>query len=84
MRRPPVHAASGVPEVRRYRSRRNGLWFGRRAEGGYEPIERSPSVPMLTPALVLEALALGEGKSEIAWGATLRDWVRATLLPRRD
>src|SRR5579871_1821002 len=68
----PVYAALGVPEVWRYRSRRRVLWFGRRVEGGYEPIERSLSLPMLTPALVLEAMALGEGKSEIAWGVILR------------
>ena len=57
----PVYAALGVPEVWRYRSRRRTLWFGRRIEDGYEAIERSLSLPMLTPALVLDALALGEG-----------------------
>ena len=80
----PVYAALGVPEVWRYRSRRRTLWFGRRTEGGYEPIERSLSLPMLTPALVLEALALGEGKSEIAWGGELREWVRVNLTVARD
>lgn len=75
----PIYAALGVPEVWRYRSRRRVLWFGRRVEDRYEPIERSLSLPMLTPALVLKALALGEGKSEIAWGIELREWVRATL-----
>ncbi len=78
----PVYAALGVPEVWRFRVRRRTLWFGRRTEVGYEPIERSLSLPMLTPALVLDALALGEGKSEIAWGALLRDWVRTTLVLR--
>lgn len=76
----PVYAALGVPEVWRYRSRSRLLWFGRRVDDHYEPIERSLSLPMLTPALVLEALALGDGKSEIAWGAILRDWVHTSLI----
>jgi Uma2 family endonuclease len=77
----PIYAALGVPEVWRYRTRRRTLWFGRRVEDAYEAVERSLSLPMLTPALVLEALALGAGKSEIAWGADLRNWVRETLVP---
>jgi hypothetical protein len=39
---------------------------------------------MLSPALVLEAIALGDGKSEIAWGSILRERVRATLAPGGD
>jgi hypothetical protein len=34
---------------------------------------------MLTPALVLEAIALGDGKPEIGWGSILRERVRGTL-----
>jgi Uma2 family endonuclease len=77
----PLYAALGVPEVWRYRVRRKTLWFGRLIDGGYESIERSLSVPMLTPALVLEALALGNGISMTAWGLRLRAWVAATFSP---
>lgn len=80
----PIYAALGVPEVWHYRSRRRLLWFGRRVGDGYEPIERSLSLPMLTPALVLEAIALGDGKSEIAWGSILREWVRTKLAAPGD
>jgi Uma2 family endonuclease len=75
----PLYAALGIPEVWRYRVRRKTLWFGRLVDGGYEPIERSLSLPMLTPTLVLEALALGEGISETAWSRRLRAWVAATF-----
>ena len=78
----PVYAALGVPEVWRYNARRRRLWFGRLTEGGtYESIDHSLSLPMLTHALVIEALTLGQGLSESAWIRLLSDWVRAKLLP---
>lgn len=75
----PVYAALGVPEVWRYRSRKKTLAFLRLVDGSYEPVERSLALPMLTPALVLHALSLGEGVSESSWFGRLRDWVRETL-----
>ena len=78
----PVYAALGVPEVWRYKARSGTAWFGRLIEGGtYEPIQHSVSLPMLTPALVTEALALAEGLSEPSWSRRLRPWIRATLGP---
>ncbi len=74
----PLYAALGVPEVWRYRARTHRLWFGRlSADGtGYEAIERSLSLPMLTPALVLEALSLGLTLPTGAWTKAVRAWVR--------
>ncbi len=79
----PLYAALGVPEVWRYRVATNRLWFGKRTADGstYEPIEHSLSLPMLTPALTLEALALGKGFSVAAWTKRLRSWVRTTFKP---
>ena len=79
----PLYAALGVPEVWRYRITTNRLWFGRLSadRSTYEPIEHSLSLPMLTPALVLEALALGKGVIQSTWTKRLRAWVRETLKP---
>jgi Uma2 family endonuclease len=75
----PVYTALGVPEVWRYSVSSRRLWFGRLTGGGYEAIDRSLSLPMLTPALVLEALALGENLMESAWIQLLGDWIRTKL-----
>lgn len=76
----PTYAALGVPEVWRYHAVKNVLWFGRLTnEGTYETIDRSLSLPMLTPALVLEALALGEGLLDSPWLTRLRVWIGEKL-----
>ena len=73
----PVYAALGVPEVWQYRARTRRLRFSALGEDGtYQPIERSLSLPMLTPAVVLEALALGDGLLEGSWTKAVRAWVR--------
>jgi Uma2 family endonuclease len=78
----PVYAGLGVPEVWRYRVASRRLWFGRLVEGDtYEEIDRSLSLPMLTPALALEALALGDGVLESTWTRRLREWIRGKLGP---
>jgi len=77
----PLYAALGVPEVWRYRARRDILWFGRLQDDAYLPIEQSLALPMLSPQLVLDALRLGENLSESEWDPILRDWVRANLAP---
>lgn len=74
--RMPVYAAFGVPEVWRYRPRKKTLVFlGRNEDGTYGPIERSLSLPILTPSLVLGALALGEGLSDMEWHKRLNTWI---------
>jgi Uma2 family endonuclease len=77
----PLYAALGVPEVWRYRVASKRLWFVKRTADGstYEPIEHSLSLPMLTPSLALEALALGEGVIQSTWTKRLRPWVRTTF-----
>jgi Uma2 family endonuclease len=77
----PVYAALGVLEVWRYRVRRGELRFIHLVEGAYEPLDRSLALPMLTPALVLEALALGADLSESRWNRRLREWVRERFAP---
>ncbi len=72
----PVCAALGVPEVWRYRAGTKRLQFLRLVGEEYEPIDRSLALPILTPALVLEALAMGEGLVESAWFRLLQDWAR--------
>ncbi len=81
----PVYATLGVPEVWRYRSRKKTLAVLRQnAQGEYEPIERSLGLPMLTPDLVLAALAMGEGELETIRFKRLKEWVRETLAPNMD
>lgn len=78
----PLYAALGVPEVWRFWARSGRVWFGRlSAEGSYEPVDRSLCLPMLTPALVKEALSLGSGVDQLTWLKRLRPWVRANLAP---
>jgi Uma2 family endonuclease len=77
----PIYAALGVPEVWRYDvNTRELLFCGLQPDGTYADIDRSECLPMLTPALVLEALALCEGMSESRWGRMLREWVREKLM----
>jgi len=75
----PVYAALGVPEVWRYRSKRKTLEFLRLNGDSYGPIDRSLALPALTPALVLEALSLGEKLYESDWLPLLREWVIRTI-----
>jgi Uma2 family endonuclease len=71
----PIYARLGVPEVWRYDVRRGRLWFGRKAGEAYEAIEPSLALPILTPALVLEALALAEGLVDSEWEERLVAWL---------
>ena len=77
----PLYAALGVPEIWRFRPRRQQLWFGSLHEGTYVEIAHSLALPMLTPELVLEALNLGADLPESEWDPILRGWVRARLSP---
>ena len=69
----PVYAELGVPEAWRYRARSGKLWFGRLESGSYISIDRSLSLPMLTPELVRFALAQC-GRDDGAWSNWLRTW----------
>jgi Uma2 family endonuclease len=73
----PIYAALRVPEVWRYDVRAGVLWFGRlQTDGTYAAITHSESLPLLTPARVLEALNLCRGVPESRWGRLLREWIR--------
>jgi hypothetical protein len=81
----PLYAALGVPEVWRYDAVKKSLWFGRlREDGTYEAIERSESLPMLTPAVGLDWMKRGENMAESLWFEQLRHWVRDELPPRAE
>ena len=72
----PIYAALRVPEVWRYDVRAGVLWFGRhQTDGTYAAITHSDSLPLLTPARVLEALNLCRGVPESRWGRLLREWI---------
>jgi hypothetical protein len=77
----PLYAALGVPEIWRFRPRRQQLWFGSLQAGTHTEIARSLALPMLTPELVLEALNLGADLSESEWDPVLRSWVQSKFLP---
>ena len=75
----PVYAALGVPEVWRHRSSKKSLQFHQLIGGRYVPVDRSISIPALTPSLVLETLALGDDLVESDWVLRLREWVVRTF-----
>ena len=78
-----VYARLGVPEVWRYDVKTETLWFvALLADGTYAPIERSLSLPMLTPAIILDLLARSRTTDETTWDNWVRDWARNELLPR--
>ena len=70
----PTYARLGVPEVWQYRSPSRQLRFFRLIGQAYEPIDRSLALDVLTPGLVLEALAAGIGLREGAWLPWLNRW----------
>jgi Uma2 family endonuclease len=79
----PLYAALGVPEVWQYRVRRSTLKFWRLAGDHYEEIGQSLSLPMLTPAVVLERLAMAaQASDDIAWDREMRRWLNDVLKPR--
>jgi Uma2 family endonuclease len=58
-------------------------FLGRRADGTYEPRDRSLAFPMLTPADVLQQMRLADELGYGEWNAQLGQWVRKVILPRK-
>jgi Uma2 family endonuclease len=77
----PLYASLEIPEIWRFRTKSQMLWFGRLDGGAYTDIERSVALPLLTPQRVLESLRLGDGLSESEWDVVLRAWA-AELVAR--
>ena len=69
----PLYAGLGVPEVWRFRARKNTLWMGRLVGDGYEEVSASAALPGLTPAMVLDMLAGKASRGGLAWTAWLDD-----------
>jgi hypothetical protein len=44
-------------------------------------MDRSVALPMLTPALVLEAMSLHAGLADSKWLRRLRPWIRENFCP---
>ncbi len=80
----PVYVALGVPEVWRYRVNSRQMQFLRLVKDRYEVIKRSLSLPILTPALVQDALAFGVNLSDTEWVRRLREWARPLIEKRGD
>jgi len=80
-----IYARLGVPEVWRFHAPKRTLWFGRLVGEGYETIDMSLCLPVLTPALVLEALGVAQGPdmSDTRWLGWLREWARGLPVPPR-
>jgi Uma2 family endonuclease len=80
-----IYSRLRVPELWRYKPRKRSLWFGGLDGTRYRSLEGSLAFPMLTPALMLQALnvrASGE-LGFMAWGDWVSKWARAlpVLLP---
>jgi len=77
-----IYAAIGVPEIWRF----DGSTFhihSRRADGGYEEVERSPALPFVRPEEIVRWLIDGEAlDDDVEWMRRVREWARAELAPR--
>ena len=71
-----LYARLGIPEIWRYKPSSKELWFGVLSDGSYLSIDRSLSLPRLTPTLVLMALAKIEELGTSAAKPWLREWAR--------
>lgn len=74
----PLYAGLGVPEVWRYRARKQTLWIGTLDGPSYAEAPASLALPGLTPAVILEALAGAAARSATEWKA----WLDGELFPR--
>jgi len=72
----PTYARLGIPEVWQYRAESKKIRFLRRDGTEFVAIDRSLALPVLTPALVQEALRHGEDLTEAIWIKWLREWVK--------
>ena len=78
----PIYARLGVPELWVYVVATESVWFGQlQADGTYAPIDRSLSLPMLTPSMVLRGLDLADDLPESRWTRRLRAWVATEFGP---
>lgn len=78
-----IYARLGVPEVWRYRVQDPSVTIHRLDEGGYRVVERSVALPVLTPALIREALdryAAGD-LGQNAWSRWVEAWARGLAGP---
>ena len=72
----PTYARLGVPEVWQYRAETRKIRFLRLDGGASIQIDLSLALPVLTPALVQDALNQGRDMVESEWVKWLRVWAR--------
>ncbi len=70
----PTYARLGIPEVWQYRVESKQIRFLRLENIQYLSLEQSLALPVLTPALVEEALRHGATMIESHWVRWLREW----------
>ena len=78
-----IYARLGVPEVWRYRVEDLSVTIHRLDEGAYRAIDRSVTLPILTPTLLREALdryAVGD-LGQNAWARWVEAWARGLAGP---
>ncbi len=72
-----------VPDIWRYDVRRGALLIlRRRDDGSYESVERSPGLPGLTVADIVDQLQRAETLEYGAWLAQLQAWTREVIAPQ--
>jgi Uma2 family endonuclease len=74
IRKFPIYAAVGVPELWRYRNGK--MKFYRLADDEYDEIANSDLFPFLAPDVVCEFLQKGEAEGTVAMVKEFRKWVR--------
>ena len=73
----PIYAILGVPEVWLYDVGTRSLEFRKRQpDGSYSLTNRSESLPMLTPQLVMEGLVLAPDAYDSEWLPEMREWAK--------
>ena len=72
----PTYARLGIPEAWQYRAESKKIRFWKLAGTEYQRVDRSLALPVLTPALVRDALDQGRDMMESEWVKWLRVWAR--------
>lgn len=70
----PIYAALGIPEVWRYTDERMIVY--RRAGDGYEVVERSTVLPVMTSGDMQDWLTASEQMSRATWMRQVQTWAR--------
>lgn len=70
----PIYQALGVPEVWRFDG--DKVIFLALNNGGYQEIERSIALPIVTPTILQDWLVQATTMGETSWAKAIRQWTR--------